>query len=130
MQNFCIYFNIRIYFFHFIYSLFKTLNIKSSILPYILLKYFFFINFFIIFQSHLSPQTKQKPHFCHSLNSLSPPQPAFSSSQTQDSSSLPNPRLSFLFHNYSLLPFQTILYFLSKPKSLSIILHNQIQPIT
>ena len=54
--NISIYFCIRthFFFFYFIHSFFKISHIRLSILYYILLKYYIFINFFFFSKSYLS----------------------------------------------------------------------------
>ena len=49
-----VYFSIKTYFFYFIQLFFKDTNVKLSILHYILLKYYFFYQFFITLWNPLS----------------------------------------------------------------------------
>ena len=106
MQNFCIYFNIRTYFFHFIYSLFKTLNIKSSILPYIFIKILFFYQFFYYFPKSSLSSNKTKTTFL-SLSELT-------LSSATSLFFLPNPRLFFPSKPKTLFPLSQ-LFFTSFP---------------
>ncbi len=56
-------FGLKSYFFYFVQSLFKTSSIQFSISNSILFKYYFFINFLLLFSTHLKPNKhKRKTH--------------------------------------------------------------------
>jgi hypothetical protein len=53
-------FNLKSYFFYFVKSLFKTHSIRFSISNSILFKYYFFINFLLLFSTQLKPNKHPK----------------------------------------------------------------------
>jgi H+/gluconate symporter-like permease len=57
-------FGLKSYFFYFAQSLFKTTSIRFSISNSILFKYYFFINFLLLFSTQLKPNrdTQKKTH--------------------------------------------------------------------
>ena len=56
-------FGLKSYFFYFAQSLFKTSSIQFSISNSILFKYYFFINFLLLFSTQLKPSKHpKKPH--------------------------------------------------------------------
>jgi phosphotransferase system glucose/maltose/N-acetylglucosamine-specific IIC component len=75
-------FGLKSYFFYFAQSLFKTTSIQFSISNSILFKYYFFINFLLLFSTQMKPNrdTQKKKKKKHQLHQQSP---ATSAKKTQ-----------------------------------------------
>jgi hypothetical protein len=93
-------FSLKSYFFYFVQSLFKTPSIRFSISNSILFKYYFFINFLLLFSTQLKPNKHPKKTHSNFINSAQQLQQKKTSKFTNFQSSITENHSKFTnFHN-------------------------------